>query len=115
MAEPRDLGPRTATGAADPGNPLGAGNWTVSFPPSVLTVQQPTFEVHHIALSGPGGYFEVYRNEDFWDTSLLGSQNSWDPSQPLLLRPGDTLNFYWSVATGAAPKVTLWLRYNPSL
>lgn len=115
MAEPQDLGPRAATGAADQDNPLGAGNWTVTFPPSLIAVQQPLFEAYHIVLSGPGGYFEVYRNSDFWDTSLLATQNSWDPQQPLLLRPGDTTYFYFSVAAGDAPKVTMWLRYTPPL
>jgi hypothetical protein len=106
-----NLGPRSGTGAADPDNPIGAGNWTVEFPPSVIAVQVADFQVHHIALSGPGGYFEVYVNSDFWDTSLLATANSWDPSQPMLLRQADTLYFYWSVASGAAPKVTIWLRY----
>jgi hypothetical protein len=57
----------------------------------------------------------VYINDDFWDTSLLATQNSWDPSQPLLLRQADTIYFYWSVTTGTAPMVTMWLRYNPSV
>jgi hypothetical protein len=111
MGEPADLGPRSAFGVLDPSNPLGAGNWTVTFPPSVLTITTPQFEVYHIALTGPGGFFSVFRNEDFWDTSLLATQNSWDPSQPMLLRSGDTVFFYFSIGTGTRPQVTLWLRH----
>jgi hypothetical protein len=115
MGEPKDLGPRTAAGVLDPNNPVGAGNWTVTFPPNIIAVQVPQFEVYHIVLSGPGGYLEIYRNSDWWDTTLLASRNSWDPEQPLLLRQADTLYFYWSVASGSAPMVTLWLRYTPPL
>lgn len=115
MAEYADLGPRAGTGFADPNNPTGAGNWTVSFPASVLTVQVPLFEVYHIAVNGPGGYILVYRNEDFWDTTNYGGQNSWDPQQPLLVRPGDGLTFYWSIGTGTAPVMTLWLRHNTGI
>jgi hypothetical protein len=115
VAEPQDLGPRTATGVLDPDNPVGAGNWTVTFPPSVIAVQQALFEVYHIVLSGPGGFLEIYRNSDWWDTTLLASRNSWDPEQPLLMRQADTLYFYWSVPSGDAPMVTLWLRYTPPL
>lgn len=115
MAEPNDLGPRTATGKADPSNQIAAGNWTVSFPPSVLSFQVPLAEVYHIAVNGPGGYIIIDRNSDFWDTTSYGGQNSWDPSQVLLLRPGDTLSFYWSISTGNAPKITLWLRQSTGL
>jgi hypothetical protein len=105
-----NLGPRAATGTADPQNVVAAGNWTVTFTPSILNVTVPEYEVHHIVIAGPGGYFLVYINGDFWDTSLLATNNSWDPSQPMLLRPSDSVYFYWSVATGNAPKVTMWLR-----
>jgi hypothetical protein len=115
VAEYQDLGPRTATGVADPANKVAAGDWTVSFPASVLSVNVPLFEVYHMAVNGPGGYILLYRNEDFWDTTNYGGQNSWDPQQPLLLRPGDDLTFYWSVSAAPAPMVTIWLRHNAGL
>lgn len=110
MPEPTDLGPRQSTGIPDPENVVASGNWTVTFAPSLLAVTVAQYEVYHIALNGPGGYFLVYRNGDFWDCSLLGSLNSWDPEQPLLLRQADTVYFYWSTSTGTAPVITLWLR-----
>jgi hypothetical protein len=105
------LGPRTQTGKADPGNLIAAGNYTAQFAPKDLNFTVPLAEVHHIAIDGPGGYIKVYINEDFWDTCSYGGQNSWDPSQPMLIRPGDIVSFYWSVASGGAPQVTIWLRH----
>lgn len=116
IGEPVDLGPRgPVTGVADQSNPLGAGNWTVTFPAGLLAVQVKQYEVYKMVLQGPGGFFEVFRNTDWWDTSLLATRNSWDPQQPLLMRQADSLFFYWSVATGTAPMVTIWLRYSPGL
>lgn len=104
------LGPRAQTGIADPQNMLAAGNWTVTFAPKSLQFSMPLAEVYHIAVKGPGGFFEVFINEDFWDTSDFGGNNSWDPAQPMLIRPGDTVFFFWSLSGGTAPQVTLWLR-----
>jgi hypothetical protein len=104
------LGPRAQTGKADPANLIAAGNWTVTWAPKDLNFMVPLAEVFHIAVNGPGGYFLVYINEDFWDTSSYGGQNSWDPSEPMLIRPGDTVSFYWSTSSGTAPQVTMWLR-----
>jgi hypothetical protein len=104
------LGPRAQAGKADQQNLIAAGNYTVQFAPKDLNFTVPLAEVFHIAVNGPGGYFLVYINEDFWDTSSFGGVNSWDPSEPMLVRPGDIISFYWSVSTGGAPGVTLWLR-----
>lgn len=104
------LGPRALTGAADQGNLIAAGNYTVQFASKDLNFTVVLAQVFHIAMNGPGGYVLIYINEDFWDCVSYGGINSWDPSEPMLLRPGDTLTFYWSVSTGSAPMVTIWLR-----
>jgi hypothetical protein len=104
------LGPREQNGAADPLNKIAAGSWTASFAPKDLNFSVPLAEVYHITVNGPGGYFLVYINEDFWDAASYGGVNSWDPSEPMLIRPGDTVYFYWSVSGGTAPQVTIWLR-----
>lgn len=115
MAEYQDLGPRAGNGFADPTNPIAAGNWTVKFPPSVINVTVPVFEIYHIAIQGPGGFMWVYRDTNFWDAVSLGTQNGWDPAQPMLARPTDSIYLYWSTAQGSAPAATIWLRYSPSL
>lgn len=104
------LGPRAQKGAADSGNLIAAGNYTVQFAPKDLNFTVSLAEVFHIAVNGPGGYVLIYINEDFWDCVSYGGINSWDPSEPMLVRPGDIISFYWSTAAGGAPEVTIWLR-----
>ena len=122
MARYRDLGSRPPgtgqqTGAADPLNPYGAGNWTVTFDPNALNMRVAQAEVYHITVDGPvGSKFKVFRNKSgWWDTVLQGWSNSWDPQQPLYVRKDDNLFFYWSSAAAPAPTVRLWLRYDLDL
>lgn len=96
------LGPRSATGVTNLVNPLGTGFWVVMFDPNVFRIQVE-FEIYHIAISGPSGSaFQVFVDSTFYDYVARGDINSWDPSQPLHLRPGQTLYFYWN--TNATPK-----------
>lgn len=110
----KTLGPRTAKGAADQtGN--NSGNWTVVFDPATLNVNVAEFEVYHmVVLGAPGSTFNVYVDSHQWDTNVFGTQNSWDPSQPLIMRPGETLYFYYSdpITDNNPPVVTVHLRYN---
>ncbi len=108
-----DLGPRTATGIID--STRNSGNWVVDFPPSLIASRLPLIECYHIQISGPvGSTFQVLRNSDSWGASPNGWKNEWDPNQPLPLRSGDTLSFYWSTNVSPAPQVTIWLRTEPS-
>jgi hypothetical protein len=103
-------GPRSAYGVADSNNILGAGNWTVTFDQALIGVQVQC-EVHHIAIAGPSGSsFQVYIDNTFYDYVARGDINSWDPSQPMLINPGQTLYFYWNSAVNPAPKVSIYLR-----
>lgn len=105
------LGTRQATGTADANNPLGAGNWTVAFTPTVFGVGLTQFEVYHIAIQGPTpSSFKVYIDTTFYDYVPHGDINSWDPSQPMILDKGRTLYFYWSTNASPAPMVSLFLR-----
>jgi hypothetical protein len=104
------LGPREQNGTADSENKIAAGSWTVTFAPKDTNFSVPLAEVFHIAVNGPGGYFLIYINEDFWDAVSYGGKNGWDPSEPMLIRPGDTVYFFWSTSSGTAPQVTIWLR-----
>lgn len=114
----RTLGSRQASGAKDTtGN--NAGNWTVTFDPNLLNVNVPQFECWKIVVKGAAATatFDVFVNGAQFDISVYAKQNSWDPVQPMILRPGDILYFYYStVATdGNKPQVTIWLRYDIAL
>lgn len=104
------LGGRSVTGIADRTNPLGVGFWTCAFTPAVLGWQIQS-EVYHIAVSGPAGSaFQVWLDTTFYDYIARGDINSWDPSQPMAITPGQTLYFYWNTATGTRPTATVFGR-----
>lgn len=102
------LGRRSATGAPDPSNPLGAGCWSVKFGPADL--YPADFEVYHIAVEGPGGTFRVYIDNAFYSPAARGDINEYDPVHPMYMRRGESILFYWSIATGSAPSVTIYSR-----
>lgn len=108
------VGARTQVGQPDnTGN--NTGNWTVTFTPADMNVQVSSFEVYKIVISGaPGSTFNVFVDINQWDTSVRGDINSWDPNQPLLVSPGQSLYFYWSdpITDGTPPEVTIWLRFS---
>lgn len=107
------LGNRFKQGFIDAQN--NSGNWTVSFAPSDLVTNVPEYECYHIALQGPASStFQWFINGQFYDNVLRGDINSWNPPQPAILRPGDRLDFYWSVSTAPAPTMTIWLRFDPT-
>lgn len=112
------LGSRTMLGAADTTgqNP---GNWTVQFAPKDLAVTVTEFEVYKIVVTKAAqtATFDVFVDSKQWDTSVYGTNNSWDPVQPLIMRFGETLYFYYSSASsdGNTPKVTVWLRHSLEL
>jgi len=112
------LGARTASGAADTTG-FNAGNWTVQFTPQVVNVNVAHFECYKLIVKGAAATatFDVYVNTNQWDTAVYAVHNSWDPTQPLLLTPGDYLYFYYSTASsdGNKPTITAWFRYDPAL
>lgn len=113
------LGSRTVTAAAGmddlDNNP---GNWTASFTPSSMGVMINNFELYHAVITqGPAGStFTMSLGLRPWSGSSRGDINEWDPAQPLLLNASETVYFYWNAATTTtpAPKVTIWLRYDPN-
>jgi hypothetical protein len=112
------LGSRSAVGAADTTG-QNKGNWTVQFAPKDLAVTVTEFEVYKIVVTGAAqtATFNVYVDAQQWDTAVYGTNNSWDPSQPLIVRYGQTIYFYYSSAStdGSQPKVTIWLRHEVAL
>ena len=114
----KTLGSRTATGALDTTgqNP---GNWTVQFPPNLLSVTVTEFEVYKMIVTGgaPRATFNVFVDVHQWDVAVYAVNNSWDPQQPLLMRFGETLLFFYSdpASDGFQPTITIWLRYEVSI
>lgn len=103
------LGKLTQKGVTNPENPVFPGGWTVSF----KTDQTPRveFEVYHAAVKGPASStFEVWIDDTFYDNVVRGDINSFDPTQPMLIRPGDSFFFHYSTNAGAAPKATAFFR-----
>lgn len=103
------------TGKADTTG-LNVGNWTVAFTPDILNVNTSQFEIYKMIVKGaPNTTFNVYVEAKQWDTAVYGTLNSWDPQQPLIMRPGETLYFMYSDPTSDnnPPVVTVWVRYDP--
>jgi hypothetical protein len=103
------------TGIAD-NTTRNSGNWTVTFDPVILNVNMSEFEVYKMIVKGAvGSAFDVYVDQKQWDTSVFGQSNSWDPMQPLIMRPGETLYFFYNDPTSdnSPPVITIWLRYDP--
>ena len=120
---PSLLGFRFGTGISDATqqvNPYLRGTgWDVIFTPVDLNVQETEFEVFHIFLDGPiGSAMTVLIDGKRWG-SADGWNNEWDPSQPMIVRYGESVQFCWNTAFAAGPytypqniqpSVALWLR-----
>lgn len=114
----RTLGARSLKGAADTTG-FNTGKWTVQFTPADINIQVTEFEVYKIIVTGGAATatFNVYVDNQQWDTAVYAPNNSWDPVQPMIVRFGQTIYFYYSSASsdGHQPVVTIWLRYDLSL
>lgn len=106
----KNLGYRTNYGALDPNNPLGAGFWTVAFTPQDIAIPG-SFNVYHVAVQGPASsQFQVFIDTTFYDYAVRGDINSWDPTQVMYVMQGQTIFYYWNTSSGAAPKVSIFMR-----
>lgn len=115
MATYIPLGARYAQGKADTGQ-INNGNWTVTFDSTILSNLLPVSEVYHIVVQGAasGSTGKVFIDNNQWDIVPACDINSWDPNEPLPLKPGQTLYFYISTSAtdNNQPNVTIWLRYD---
>lgn len=102
------LGHRSATGFLDPDNIIAAGNYTVKFTSADLPPDD--FEVFHIAITGPGGNFRVYLDTVFYSNTDRGDINEYDPKWAMYVRRGQTIFFYWSLAAGTVPTVSIFCK-----
>lgn len=119
------LGSRRVVGVLDTtGN--NQNNWTVTFDPSVLNVNVAQFEIYKMVVTSATTQFvvnfNVFVDARQWDSaflpggSIVGS-NTWDATNPLIMRPGEYLYYYFAelASDGTPPTVTIWLRYDDSL
>jgi hypothetical protein len=94
------------------------GNWTIAFTPDIINVNLSQFEVYHMKIAGAVNT-SVRLSVDLaqWDIATYGTLNAWDPAQPLIMRPGETLYYFYSdpVSDGTPPTATIWLRYDPAI
>lgn len=94
---------------------LNSGNWTTHFTPADIGATVPWFEVYHMVISNsrPGTTAKICVGTHEWSWVQPGTGAEWDPSQAMLLQPGQDVFFYWDQpASGVPPRVTLWLRYD---
>jgi hypothetical protein len=103
-----NLGFRSATGATSALNKVAAGGWVVTF--RTQDMPQDDYEVWHGAAIGPGGYFLVYLDDALYGVGENGRINEYAPPEAMYVRSGQTVSMHWSIATGTAPQVTLFLR-----
>lgn len=112
------LGPVQVTALADTSG-LNPGNWTNAFTVALL----PTiniFEIWHMTYKNApvAAAARIYIHNALFSVTTAGvdGTNEWDPQTPAVLRYGDELDFAWQVAaSGTAPVVTVWLRYDADL
>jgi hypothetical protein len=115
MATYQDLGPSPFVAAAlDTANKFVAGSWTVAATSDKLNSKVALAEVYQITvMGGPvGSSFLLYRNSQLWNTVLQGWNNNYDPLNPLYVRDGDSLFFYWNSSVAPAPVVSIWMRFD---
>lgn len=115
------LGYRPVTAKADISG-KNTGFYTCMFDQNVINAKVPVFEVYHLYVTAPvltGGNTTatVAVNEGYWDVTLTGQANGWDPAQPILMQPGDTMWVYWNVPTTnpVPPFVNAWFRYDNTI
>lgn len=102
------LGTRIKQGAVgNPTNIYGATNFTVAMTPADFQIRNK-FLIKGMVIRGPSGSeLQVFVDNVFRSATPRGDLNSWDPAQPLPMFPSQTLYFYWNVAVGTIPTVTL--------
>lgn len=117
MASYIGLGRKKATAIKD-NTGLNTGNWTNVFDHQALGANPPQFEIYHFAaINVPAvSTLTVFVGNDVFSSVLLAGNSEWDPSQALPLTPDDDVYLCWNIAaSGTAPVVTAWLRYDPAI
>ena len=113
--------PLTVPSAADT-TQLNSGNLTTAFTTGVFGTMPPVFEWFRatIGTATPGGTFTpapcgIYVNQrKLVSFTYPVGGTEWDPSQPIPMRSGDELYFFWQLASSSkpVPVVTCYFRYD---
>lgn len=120
MADYAPVGYRPKTAAADTTG-QNKGNYTATFAQADWVANWPAFECARIVITSIPVLtrFTINLNGKTWDTANGGfnSLTTWDAINPMLLTPGDQVDFLFSLATSTtpAPQVIMWLRADISL
>jgi len=103
------LGYRGAsTVAKSASNRIAAGSWVATFLPADL--YQEDYEIYHISVKGPAGFFDVYLDDTFYSTAVRSDRNEYDPKNPIYVRRGQTITFHFSSSSNPAPTVNIFAR-----
>lgn len=103
---------------------LNPSNFTNAFTPLVLNFTVAVCEVYHAVVSASVPTTQlipapciIYLNSNPYSFTFPVGGSEWDPSEAMLLRPGDEIDFCWNLASTntPAPVVTLYLRYDPAV
>lgn len=98
---------------------LNANNYTNAFTPAILSLNVPYAEIYKMVVQNVpiGNAANIVVNGKQWGYTQPFTGSEWDPAQPLLLNPGDELDFLWNIPSSGsqAPQATVWLRYDPSI
>jgi hypothetical protein len=110
------LGPIGPIVAVKDTSTLNAGNLTAALTQDVIAKKVSTFELYHVAITDVPSdtTLTLYVGQHVWSVAQLSTIGDWDPSQPMLLHPGDDVWFCFNKADGTTPvpKVTAWFRYD---
>jgi hypothetical protein len=113
-----DLGPSQLIKATPDTTGHNSGNWTLVATEQLLNCKVAQAEIYQISIDGPvGSSFTVFRNTVRWNTVLQGWSNSWDPTNPLYIRPGDSLFLYWNatILQTPVPDAVFWMHFDEDL
>lgn len=104
---------------------INTGNLTAAFTVNVLGTMPPVFEWFRAVIDTvtPGQTFSpapcsirIDKARPVSSTFPAGN-TEWDPSQPVPMRQGNELFFFWNLASSStpAPLVTCWFRYDADI
>lgn len=97
------------------------GNLTTPFTTGVLGTMPAIYEWYRGTIAGPTPSQQpvpapatIYVNNKPVSFTYPVGGSAFSPPQPVLMRDGDELYFYWNlpVSTAVKPVVTLWFRYD---
>lgn len=114
----RDLGPTQQLVATPDNTGRNPNGWTIEATQADFASYVAQAEIYQISIDGPiGSSVTVYRGTRRWNVVAQGWANSWDPVQPLYIRPGDSIFLFWNMGPGntPTPSAVFWLRYDTEL